>query len=288
MHPVSEYLDVFDSSSSKKSGQFLKTLPIVQKYGGTSLGDIEHMRQAALRIFDRQAKGVKVVVTVSAMGATTDHLMSMAHCVTHSPNLRELDALLSTGEQQACALLTLFLQNLGIRACSLTGQQAGLLTNSCFGNASILHIDTRHIYEALAANEVVVVAGYQGADSKGNITTLGRGGSDTTAVTLAAALGCAEAEIFTDVDGIYTADPRVVPNALKHVSLEYDDMLHLASLGASVLHPQSVLLAQRHNISIRVRSSFNTGLGTVVENHKSLTKTGNRTHMELSWYRCYK
>ena len=237
---------------------------VVQKYGGTSVGDIERIRKVASRVARNVERGQKVVVTVSAMGRTTDRLISMAREVTPRPARRELDMLMSTGEQQSIALLSMALHSLGVRARSYTGDQAGFLTDGQYGSARILEVDTRGILQDLAKVDVAVVAGFQGRDSTGAVTTLGRGGSDTTAVALAAALGSAECEIYTDTEGIYTTDPHLVPDARKLERIDYDEMLELAALGAKVLHPRSVWYARRYGVRIHVRSSFSFNSGTIV------------------------
>ncbi|HEX7003452.1 MAG TPA: aspartate kinase [Trueperaceae bacterium] len=237
---------------------------VVQKFGGTSVGDIERIRKVASRIARSVAAGSKVVVAVSAMGRTTDRLISMAREVTERPSRRELDVLMSTGEQQSIALLCMALHSIGLEARSFTGHQAGFLTDGRFGSARILEVDPAAILEALEASDVAVVAGFQGRDESGAITTLGRGGSDTTAVALAAALGAHECEIYTDTEGIYTTDPHLVPDARKLEHIDYDEMLELAALGAKVLHPRSVWYARRYGVRIHVRSSFSFNTGTIV------------------------
>jgi len=236
----------------------------VQKFGGTSVGDFERIRKVAARIEHVVEQGDKVVVTVSAMGDTTDRLLNMGRQLSSRPSRREMDVLLATGEQQAIALLALALQAQDVRARSFTGPQAGFLTDGQFGSARILEVDPRPVLSALDEVDVVVVAGFQGADEHGNVTTLGRGGSDTTAVALAAALGAEECEIFTDTDGVYTTDPHRVERATKLPAIDYDEMLELASLGAKVLHPRSVWYARRYGVRVHVRSSFNHEQGTMV------------------------
>ncbi len=238
--------------------------PLVQKYGGTSVGDVERIRKVAARIAATVAGGRQVAVTVSAMGHSTDRLVGMARELAPRPSRRELDVLLTTGEQQSIALLAMALQSLGVKARSFTGAQAGFLTDAQHGSARILEVDTRRVRAALDAGEVAVVAGFQGVDSDGAITTLGRGGSDTTAVALAAALGARECEIYTDTEGVYTTDPHLIPTARKLESVDYDEMLELAALGAGVLHPRSVWYARRYGVRIHVRSSFSYNPGTLV------------------------
>ncbi len=237
---------------------------VVQKYGGTSVGDLERIRKVAARIARTVEAGHKVAVTVSAMGRTTDALISLAREVTTRPDRRELDMLLSTGEQQSVALLALTLGTLGFKARSFTGQQAGFLTDSVSGDARILEVDPGALLTAFQTVDVVVVAGFQGVDETGMITTFGRGGSDTTAVAVAAALGAPECEIYTDTDGVYTTDPHLIPAATKLAHIDYDEMLELASLGAKVLHPRSVWYARRYGVRIHVRSSFSFAAGTLV------------------------
>lgn len=236
----------------------------VQKYGGTSVGDLSRIDKVAARVSRVAAGGEKVVVIVSAMGRATDSLLSMARELAPRPSRRELDVLLSTGEQQSMALLTLALLKRGVRARSFTGSQAGFLTDSHHGGARILSVDSTRVRTALEEVDVAVVAGFQGADASGNLTTLGRGGSDTTAVALAAALGADECEIFTDIDGIYTTDPHQVECARKLTAIDYDEMLELASLGAKVLHPRSVWYARRYGVRVHVRSAFSPLSGTIV------------------------
>ena len=215
---------------------------VVQKYGGTSVGDIERITKVAGRIAHEVEKGQKVVVTVSAMGHSTDQLMGMALEISLRPTLRELDVLLASGEQQSMALLVLALSELGISARSFTGGQAGFLTNSNHGRAQIIEVSPKYVREALKKYDAVVVAGFQGVTEKGDITTFGRGGSDTTAVALAAALGARVCEIYTDTEGVYTTDPHIVPGAKKLDRIDYQEMLEMAALGADVLHPISLLL----------------------------------------------
>ncbi|MEJ2293084.1 MAG: aspartate kinase [Deinococcales bacterium] len=240
---------------------------VVQKYGGTSVGDVERIRKVAARIAGAVAEGRRVAVTVSAMGHSTDRLVALARELAPRPSRRELDVLMATGEQQSIALLALALESLGVRARSFTGAQAGFLTDSQHGSARILEVDTTGVRAALASGEVAVVAGFQGVDSSGAITTLGRGGSDTTAVALAAALGAEECEIYTDTEGVYTTDPHLIPTARKLETVDYDEMLELAALGATVLHPRSVWYARRYGVRIHVRSSFSYNRGTTVTRH---------------------
>lgn len=237
---------------------------IVQKYGGTSLGDPERIRKVAARIARECSNGTRVAVTVSAMGRTTDQLIALAQQLAVRPAKRELDVLLATGEQQSIALLTLALQELGLRARSMTGAQAGILTDGQFGAARILEVSSARMWEAFSGHDVLVVAGFQGETACRSITTLGRGGSDTTAVALAAALGARECEIYTDTEGIYTTDPHLLPAAHKLEQVHYDEMIELAALGARVLHPRSVWYARRYGVVMHVRSSFSFNRGTLV------------------------
>lgn len=237
---------------------------VVQKFGGTSVGDLERIRKVATRIARYVEQGHKVAVTVSAMGRATDRLVSMAKEVTSRPSRRELDVLMTTGEQQSIALVSIMLESIGVKAQSFTGAQAGFLTTKDSGNARILEVDSSKILKAFETIDVAVVAGFQGIDADGNITTFGRGGSDTTAVAVAAALGAKECEIYTDTEGIYTTDPHVVPTASKIEFVDYDEMLELASLGAGVLHPRAVWYGRRYGVRIHVRSSFSFNKGTIV------------------------
>ncbi len=237
---------------------------IVQKFGGTSVGDTDRIRNVANRIKMYYDQGHRLAVVVSAMGHTTDHLVDMAAAVNPNPSKREMDMLLSTGEQVSIALLAMALENIGVPAISFTGPQINFQTDSTHSNARILNIDTTRITQAMDEKKVVIVAGFQGIEKGGNITTLGRGGSDTSAVALAAALKADECEIFTDVDGVYTTDPNKVPSARKLPMISYEEMLELARLGAGVLHSRSVELASKYDITIHVRSSFNNATGTLV------------------------
>ncbi len=249
---------------------------IVQKYGGTSLGDLERINKVANRIARTVEQGNKVAVTVSAMGRTTDRLINFAKEFAPRPNKRELDVLLSTGEQQSIALLSMALHNIGISASSFTGRQAGFLTNGLFGSARIVEVNPQGLLKAFQTKDVCVVAGFQGVDREGNINTLGRGGSDTTAVAIAAALKAKECEIYTDTEGVYTTDPHLIPKARKLELIDYDEMLELASLGAKVLHSRSVWYARRYNVKIHVRSSFSYNKGTVVAKLKETSLTTDK------------
>jgi aspartate kinase len=242
---------------------------IVQKYGGSSVADAEGMKRVAARIVASKRDGNKVVVVVSAMGDTTDELIDLANQITPIPTGRELDMLLTAGERISMALLAMAISNLGHEARSFTGSQAGVITDSAHGRARIIDVTPGRIQEALAEGAIAIVAGFQGIsqDTK-DVTTLGRGGSDTTAVALAAALEADVCEIYTDVDGVFSADPRVVPAARKLKTVTYDEMLELAASGAKVLHLRCVEYARRYDLPIHVRSSFTTNEGTwVVKDH---------------------
>lgn len=238
---------------------------IVQKYGGTSVGSVERIMNVARRISQAVEAGHKVAVVVSAMGHTTDELVSLAKDITNRPPEREMAMLLSTGEQVSIALLAMALNESGCPAVSFTGPQAGVLTDGNPLNARIREFSAVRVWQALDEGKVAVVAGFQGADAHGEINTLGRGGSDTTAVALAAALKANACEIYTDVDGVFTIDPRVVPSARKLHEITYDEMLELASLGAKVLHPRAVECGKEHGVTIHVRSSFHYEPGTLVK-----------------------
>lgn len=237
---------------------------IVQKYGGTSVGSIERIRQVAEKVIRQRRQGDDLVVVVSAMSGETDRLLRLAKEITPQPLPRELDVLLSTGEQVTIALLAMTLELLGCPARSYTGNQVKILTDSAHSKARILKVSDEAIRADLAAGRVVVVAGFQGVDEAGNITTLGRGGSDTTAVALAAALKADECQIYTDVDGVYTTDPRVEPKARRLEKITFEEMLELASLGAKVLQIRSVEFAGKYNVPLRVLSSFTEGSGTLI------------------------
>jgi aspartate kinase len=237
---------------------------VIQKYGGTSVASPEHIRNVARRVAATQEAGNAVVVVVSAMAKVTDKLIALAHEVAPQPDPRELDVLLCTGEQQTVALLAMALETLGHKATSFLACQIPIRTDSVFTKARILSIDAERIRAALDAGDVAVVAGFQGIDEEGNLTTLGRGGSDTTAVAVAAALGSAICEIYTDVDGVYTTDPNVCPTARKLDRISYEEMLEMASQGAKVLQTRSVLFAMKYGVPILVKSSFNDNAGTLV------------------------
>jgi aspartate kinase len=237
---------------------------IVQKYGGTSVGDVERIRNVAKRVLNTKNEGHEVVVVVSAMAGETDRLIRLAQQVTPSPDEREMDVLVSTGEQVSIALLAIALKNMGAEAKSYLGFQIKIATDSAFGKARITTIESEKMLNDLKKGRVVVVAGFQGVDESDNITTLGRGGSDTTAVAIAAALKADVCEIYTDVDGVYTTDPNICPKARKLSKISYDEMLEMASLGAKVLQIRSVEFAKKYNVPVHVRSSFNENPGTIV------------------------
>src|SRR5256714_8182345 len=240
---------------------------VVQKYGGTSVGTAARIRRVSRRVADTAASGCQVVAVVSAMGHTTDRLIELAHRVSDEPPGRELDMLVANGETITAPLVAMCLQGMGVPAISLTGQQAGIRTGPQHSKARIREIDPVRIRQALDRGQVAVVAGFQGVTEELEITTLGRGGSDTTAVALAAALDAAECEIYTDVDGIFTADPRVVKSARKLSHIQYDEMLELAAVGARVMHPRAVEIAELYSVPIHVRSSFRQGVGTMIVAH---------------------
>ena len=236
---------------------------VVHKYGGSSVADAGMIQNVARRIAEVRKQGTGVVAVVSAMGDTTDDLLELAHSVSDQPHPRELDLLLSTGELVSCTLLTMALADLGQEAVSLTGSQAGIRTDTSHGRARIYSVDTARIRKELQDGRTVVVAGFQGITEGDDITTLGRGGSDTTAVALAAALEADRCEVYTDVDGIFTADPKIVPEARKLSEISYDEMLELANYGAK-MHPRSIELGAVYNVPIYVASSFNDTPGTLI------------------------
>ncbi|MDJ0912137.1 MAG: aspartate kinase [Desulfobacterales bacterium] len=239
---------------------------IVQKYGGTSVGNLERIQNVAKRVAKTYDRGNDVVVILSAMAGVTDSLIEMAHELCENPLKRELDVLLATGEQTTAALLSMKLHSMSYPARSMLGFQAGVRTDCTFGNARILDVGATRIRELVQNRHVVVVAGFQGCDNEGNITTLGRGGSDTSAVAIAAAIKADVCEIYTDVDGIYTTDPNICKNARKMAKISYDEMLEMSSLGAKVLEIRSVEFAKKFNVPVHVRSSFNEEEGTMVVN----------------------
>lgn len=237
---------------------------IIQKFGGSSLADVAKIKKVAARVAETRQEGNQVVVVVSAMGKSTDNLIALAKEINSKPAAREMDMLMSTGEQVSIALLTMALHDINIPAISFTGSQVAIITNEVHLKARIKEIYTEKIKRELAKNKVVIVAGFQGKTQGNEITTLGRGGSDTTAVALGAALQADLCEIYTDVEGVYTTDPRIVNNASKLSQISYDEMLELASLGAKVLHPRSVELAKLYGVPLCVRSSFSNKGGTLV------------------------
>jgi len=237
---------------------------IVQKYGGTSVADTNRIKEVAKRVVGQKKKGYKMVVVVSALGDTTDELISLAHKITEHPSEREMDMLISTGEQMSVALLAMAIHKLGYEAISFTGTQVGIITDASHTMAKILKINTKRIEEELNKGKVVIVAGFQGVSVTQDITTLGRGGSNLTAVALAKALGAKVCEMYTDVEGVYTADPRVVRQARKLPRISYEEMLELASAGAQVLQPRSIEVAKKFNVPIHVRSSFSKKEGTMI------------------------
>ena len=237
---------------------------IVQKFGGTSVGSVERIQSVAEKVGRFRDAGHDVVVVVSAMSGETNRLVGLAHEISERPNPREMDVLLSTGEQVTIALLSMALEERGYGARSYTGGQVRILTDNAYTKARIREIDNQHIREDLGAGRVVVVAGFQGVDEDGNITTLGRGGSDTTAVAIAAALAADECQIYTDVDGVYTTDPRVVENARRLDRITFEEMLEMASLGSKVLQIRAVEFAGKFNVPLRVLHSFQEGPGTLI------------------------
>ncbi len=243
---------------------------IVQKFGGTSVGSVERIQAVAERVARDHAAGHRLVVVVSAMSGETDRLLNLARAIQNPPAPRELDSLLSTGEQVTIGLLAMALEARGVPAKSYTGAQVKILTDSAFNKARIEAIDSANIEADLNSGKVVVVAGFQGVDASGNITTLGRGGSDTTGVALAAALNADECQIYTDVDGVYTTDPRIVPEARRLERITYEEMLEMASLGAKVLQIRSVEFASKYQVTLRVLSSFKDGPGTLITTEENI------------------
>ena len=238
---------------------------IVQKFGGTSLADVDKIKNVANAVVREKKLGNDVIVVVSAMGHTTDNLIKLAHEISKNPSDREMDMLMSTGEQVSIALLTMAIHELGFDAVSMTGAQVGILTEDTHSKARILDIRKDKLEEQIKAGKIVIVAGFQGVTEKGEITTLGRGGSDTSAVAIAAKMQVERCDIYSDVEGIYTTDPRIVPTAKKLKEISYEEMLELASLGANVLHPRSVETAKQFKVPMRLRSSFKLDdLGTLV------------------------
>ncbi|MGG3560428.1 aspartate kinase [Neobacillus rhizosphaerae] len=243
---------------------------VVQKFGGTSVGSVERILNVAACVKEETERGNNVVVVVSAMGKSTDQLVGLAKEISNQPNKRDMDMLLSTGEQVTIALLSMALNQQGLPAVSYTGWQAGIVTEPVHGNARISNIKTESIKNQLTKGKVVIVAGFQGITEDGEITTLGRGGSDTTAVALAAALKADKCDIYTDVTGVFTTDPRYVKEARKLLSVSYDEMLELANLGAGVLHPRAVEFAKNYQVRLEVRSSMEKIEGTVIEGEATM------------------
>lgn len=244
---------------------------IVQKYGGTSVATAEKIKNVAQSVIREKNKGNSVIVVVSAMGHTTDYLVKLASEISPSPSNREMDMLLSTGEQVSIALLTMAIQAAGHQAVSMNAMQVGIITESVHSKARILDVKTEKLLQNLNDGKIIVVAGFQGVTPAGEITTLGRGGSDTSAVAIAAAIKADRCDIYTDVEGVYTTDPRIVPNASKLEQVSYDEMLELAYLGANVLHPRAVETAKQFNVPLRVRSTFKPdNLGTLILGVKNM------------------
>ncbi len=248
---------------------------IVQKYGGTSVADAERIQNVARRIVQTKDAGNQVVVVVSAMGDTTDKLMEMAARITDHPDTREIDVLLATGEQQSMALLAMALESMDCPAISLSGAQAGIRTDAAYSRARIMKIDPWRVVRELEKGNIVIVAGFQGVSEHEDVTTLGRGGSDTTAVALAASLKAEECQIYTDVEGVYTCDPHLVPEARKLDEIGYEEMLEMASYGARVMHPRAVEVGELFNVPIRVASSFSDKAGTLIHGEVTM-EAGNK------------
>ena len=249
---------------------------IVQKFGGSSVANADKLRNVARVITETYRKGNQVVVVLSAQGDTTDELIEKAQAINPNPSRREMDMLLSTGEQISISLCAMCIERMGLQAVSLTGWQAGMLTDSAYGSARIKRVNTERIQRELDKNHIVLVAGFQGINKYDDITTLGRGGSDTSAVALAAALHADLCQIYTDVDGVYTADPRTVKGARKLSEITFDEMLELSTEGAQVLHNRSVEMAKRYSVNLEVLSSFSGNPGTKV---KEVTKPMEKTHI---------
>ncbi|MBE5984299.1 aspartate kinase [Lacrimispora sp. AGF001] len=245
---------------------------VVKKFGGSSVADKERIFNVAKRCIEDYEKGNQVVVVLSAMGKTTDGLIAKAHEINPNPPKRELDMLLATGEQVSVALMSMAMNALGVPSVSLNASQVAMHTSSAYGMAKLKKIDTERIQHELEAKKIVIITGFQGINKYDDLTTLGRGGSDTTAVALAAALHADACEIYTDVDGVYTADPRIVPHARKLLEVSYDEMLEFASLGAKVLHNRSVEMAKRYGVQLVVRSSLNREEGTIVKEETKLER----------------
>jgi len=250
---------------------------VVQKYGGSSVATAEHIMAVAERVKkNHEEEGLSLVVVVSAMGKTTDRLLALTRVLARNPSPREIDQLLSTGEQQSVALLAMALHDRGVAATSLSGPQAGMKTTGRYGSGVILEIQPERMQQLLAEGQVVIVAGFQGMNALGDVMTLGRGGSDTTAVALAAALGADRCEIYTDVDGIYTADPRIVPEAHRIPVISSSEMAEMAWRGAKVMHPRAVELGALYGVEIHVRSSFSENPGTIIKEDKALERLETR------------
>jgi aspartate kinase len=243
---------------------------VVMKFGGTSVGDPVKLKRVAARLVSAREEGHRVVGVLSAMGHTTDELLELAQQVSATPHPRELDMLVSVGERISCALAAMVIHDLGHEAISLTGSQAGIVTDTVHGKAKIVEVRARRIHEALDEGTIVLVAGFQGVSTAPEVTTLGRGGSDTTAVALAAALGAEHCEIYTDVLGVYSADPRVVPGARQLTRVSFDEMLEMASSGAGVMATRSIEVARSHNVRLHVRSSFEEGAGTWIQEEEEM------------------
>jgi aspartate kinase len=243
---------------------------VVMKFGGSSLADAEKLMAVARRLVAAREAGSRVVAVLSAMGGTTDELLELAAQISETPDPRELDMLVSVGERISCALCAMAIHDLGHEAISLTGSQAGIVTDSVHGKAKIVDVRARRIHEALDGNEIVLVAGFQGVSSEQEVTTLGRGGSDTTAVALAAALGADVCQVYTDVEGVFSADPRLVPEARKLDVLSFDEMLEMASSGARVMATRSIEVARNHNVQLQVRSTFSDNEGTWIREEEHL------------------
>lgn len=261
----------------------------VKKFGGTSVGSVERIKAVAKRLIEAKNSGEKVVAVVSAMGDSTDRLVELAKQISNTPNPREYDALISTGENVSAALLSMCLNEMGVEAISLNGSQAGVITEDHHTKAKVKHVNPERIVQELNNGKIVIVTGFQGITDGNNITTIGRGGSDTSAVILAAALGCNECEIYTDVDAVYSTDPRIVAKAKRLDTISHEEMLELAQAGAQVLHPRAVECAKINGITIHVRSSFESQEGTRVkelenmENEKPVTGVAvKRNEVKLS------
>jgi aspartate kinase len=263
---------IFIFSEAREARRQVQLALIVQKYGGSSVANAQRVANVAKRIIDTHQQGNQVVVILSAQGDTTDELIEKAYEISKNPSKREMDMLLSTGEQVSVALMAMAIAEQGLQAISLNGQQVGVRTDNIHSHARIVEIDGDRVRKELDSGKIVIVAGFQGMNDNNDITTLGRGGSDTTAVALAAALEADLCEIYTDVDGVYTADPRIVPDARKLKDVSFDEMLELASLGARVLHNRSVELAKKYNVNLVVRSSLNHNEGTLVKEVADMEK----------------